>query len=166
MRYSYAGAGFTFYPLSYYNFSIYWLFLSVICIGLHSVVDILVDLNPCVPVSNLGNRMIFFYLFIFYVFCVIIITVQICKSNITVSTQFLLLYYSLWCPGLQRLQRFDYIWYTPSSSWRIWLWVSTNVIKVCGYTSMFFRHFTKGNSFADFLFVLFGDETLSKVVYH
>ena len=32
---------------------------------------------------------------------------QICKFNITVSTQFLQLYYSLWCPGLQRLQRFD-----------------------------------------------------------
>ena len=41
-------------------------------------------------------------------FFVIIITVQICKFNITVSTQFLLLYYSLWCPGLQRLQRFDF----------------------------------------------------------
>ena len=44
----------------------------------------------------------------FLCFFVIIITVQICKFNITVSTQFLLLYYSLWCPGLQRLQRFDY----------------------------------------------------------
>ena len=33
---------------------------------------------------------------------------QICKFNITVSTQFLQLYYSLWCPGLQRLQRFDF----------------------------------------------------------
>ena len=42
-------------------------------------------------------------------FFVIIITVQICKFNITVSTQFLLLNYSLWCPGLQRLQRFDFI---------------------------------------------------------
>ena len=42
-------------------------------------------------------------------FFVIIITVQIWKFNITVSTQFLLLYYSLWCPGPQRLQRFDYI---------------------------------------------------------
>ena len=40
-------------------------------------------------------------------FFIIIITVQICKFNITVSTQFLQLYYSLWCPGLQRLQRFD-----------------------------------------------------------
>ena len=40
-------------------------------------------------------------------FFVIIITVQIWKSNITVSTQFLLLYYHLWCPGLQRIQHFD-----------------------------------------------------------
>ena len=31
--------------------------------------------------------------------------------NITVSTQILLLYYPLWCPGLQRLQRFNfYTW--------------------------------------------------------
>ena len=43
-----------------------------------------------------------------FFFLVIIITVRICKFNITVYTQFLLLYYSLWCPGLQRLQRFDY----------------------------------------------------------
>ena len=28
--------------------------------------------------------------------------------NITVSTQILLLFYPLWCPGLQCLQRFDY----------------------------------------------------------
>ena len=40
-------------------------------------------------------------------FFVIIIIVQICNFNITVSTQILLLYYPLWCPGLQRLQRFD-----------------------------------------------------------
>ena len=56
----------------------------------------------------------FFFVF-FFCFFVIIITVQICKFNITVSTQFLLLYYSLWCPGLQRLQRFDLVveqtWY-------------------------------------------------------
>ena len=43
-----------------------------------------------------------------FFFFVIIITVQICKLNITVSTQFLLLYYSLWCPGLQRLDFFQY----------------------------------------------------------
>ena len=36
---------------------------------------------------------------------------QICKFNITVSTQFLQLYYSFWCPGLQRLQRFDFYFY-------------------------------------------------------
>ena len=48
-------------------------------------------------------------------FFIIIITVQICKFNITVSTQFLLLYYSLWCPGLQRLQRFDFsLWFETS----------------------------------------------------
>ena len=38
---------------------------------------------------------IFFYLFFFLCFFIIIITVQICKFNITVSTQFLQLYYSL-----------------------------------------------------------------------
>ena len=100
---------FTPYPI--YNFSIYWLFLSVICVGLHSVVDILVDFEPMYPgfESRESRFFIFFYfIFLFYVFFVIIITVQICKFNITVSTQFLLLYYSLWCPGLQRLQRFDF----------------------------------------------------------
>ena len=51
--------------------------------------------------------LIFLFIIFFYVFFIIIITVQICKFNITVSTQFLQLYYSLWCPGLQRLQRFD-----------------------------------------------------------
>ena len=38
---------FTHYPI--YNFSIYLLFLSVICIGLHSVVDILVDFETMYP---------------------------------------------------------------------------------------------------------------------
>ena len=38
---------FTHYPI--YNFSIYWLFLSQNCIGLHSVVDILVDFQPMYP---------------------------------------------------------------------------------------------------------------------
>ena len=33
----------------YYNFSIYWVFLSVICVGLHSVLDILVDFEPMCP---------------------------------------------------------------------------------------------------------------------
>ena len=37
----------------------------------------------------------FFYLFFFMFFIVIIITVRIRKFNITVCTQFLLLYYSL-----------------------------------------------------------------------
>ena len=74
--------------------------------------DVFGDLNPCAPGSNLGDGMIFFLffnVFIFFCLCfVIIITVQICKFNITVSTQFLLLNYSLWRPGLQRLQRFDF----------------------------------------------------------
>ena len=37
-----------------------------------------------------------------------------CKFNITVSTQILLLYYPLWCPGLQRRQRFDYMFAVAS----------------------------------------------------
>ena len=41
-----------------------------------------------------------------FFFFVIIITVQICKFNITVSSQFLLLNYPLWCPGLQRFDIF------------------------------------------------------------
>ena len=109
---------FTLYRI--YNFSIlllyYYisgLFLSTKYIGLHSVVDILVDfkLNPCIPGSNLGNRMNIFFIIFFNFLCfffVIITTVQICKFNITLSTQILLLYYHLWCPGLQRLQRFNY----------------------------------------------------------
>ena len=43
-------------------------FLSVIRIGLHGVVESSWILNPCVPGSNLGHRMIFFsfiYLFFF-----------------------------------------------------------------------------------------------------
>ena len=90
-----------------HNFSIHWLFLSVICSGRHSVVDILVF-----RVSGFESREShdFFFLLFIYFFFVIIITVQICKFNITVSTQFLLLYYSLWCPGLQRLQRFHLPW--------------------------------------------------------
>ena len=57
-----------------YNFSIYWLFLSVICIGLHSVVDILVDLNPCIPGSKNWHKRFdsrnsrFFFCFSFYLF--------------------------------------------------------------------------------------------------
>ena len=46
---------FTHYPI--YNFSIYRLFLSENCIGLHSVVYILVDFHSYIPGSNLGNRM-------------------------------------------------------------------------------------------------------------
>ena len=59
-------------------------------------------MNPCVAGSNLGNDMVFFFFFFdffiysfFMFFFIIIITVQICKFNITVSTQFLRLYYSL-----------------------------------------------------------------------
>ena len=52
---------FTHYPI--YNFSIYRLFLSVICIGLHSVVDILVDFEPMYPGFENGNGMIFLCFF-------------------------------------------------------------------------------------------------------
>ena len=90
-----------------------WLFLSVNRIGLHGVVAVLVDFESMCPGFESRESSDFFYFFFiylfFYAFFVIIITVQICKFNITVSSQFLLLYYSLWCPGLQRLQRFDYI---------------------------------------------------------
>ena len=68
------------------------------CIALHSIVGILVDFEPMYPGFESRESHVFFLFFFF----VIIITVQICKFNITVSTQFLLLYYSLWCPGLQR----------------------------------------------------------------
>ena len=81
-------------------------FLSVICTGLHSVVDILVDCEPMYPGFESRESYDFFFFFLiffffffdfffFYVifFFVIIITVQICKFNITVSTQYLLLYY-------------------------------------------------------------------------
>ena len=90
------------------------LFLSVIRIGLHDVVDLVVEfesMRPGFETWVLHDFFFFFFaLFIylsFYAIFLIIITVQICKFNITVSTQFLLLYYSLLCPGLQRLQRFD-----------------------------------------------------------
>ena len=72
------------------------------------------DFEPVCPgfESRASHDFFFFFFvdFLIYFLCfffVIIITVQICKFNITVSSQFLLLYYSLWCPGLQRLQRFD-----------------------------------------------------------
>ena len=72
-----------------------------------------VDIQPMSPGFESQKSYDFFFffdLFIYFMFFfVIIITVQICKFNITVSTQFLLLYYSLWCPGLQRLQRFDFM---------------------------------------------------------
>ena len=60
-------------------------------------------------------------------FFVIIITVQICKFNITVSTQFLLLYYSLWCPGLQGLQRFDLIQQCNQKMWKKQKTVQTQI---------------------------------------
>ena len=74
----------------------------MIRIGLRGVVDVLVDFESMCPEFESRESHDFFlfdffiYLFFFYVFfLVIIITVQICKFNITVSTQFLLLYYSL-----------------------------------------------------------------------
>ena len=81
-------------------------FICNIRIGLHGVVDVLVVLEPMCPgfeSRELHDFFFFFFFFFFdffiylffYVFFVIIFTVQICKFNITVSTQFLLLYYSL-----------------------------------------------------------------------
>ena len=56
-RYSYAGAGFTFYPLSYYNF--------------HSVVNILVDFEPMCPgFESRESHDFFVYLFIYlFILC-------------------------------------------------------------------------------------------------
>ena len=62
------------------------------CIGLHSVVDILVDFESMYPGFESRESHDFFFFFFFFVF---IITEQLCKFNITVSTQFLLLYYPL-----------------------------------------------------------------------
>ena len=56
---------FTHYPI--YNFSIYWLFLYVICIDLHSLVDILVDFEPMYPGFESRKSHVFF-LKIFYIF--------------------------------------------------------------------------------------------------
>ena len=70
-------------------------------IGLHGVVDVLVDFAPMCPGFESRESLyfiLFFFFLFFYLFMgffVIIITVQICKFNITVSAQFLLLYYSL-----------------------------------------------------------------------
>ena len=71
--------------------------------------DVIGDFEPMCPGFESRDGMIFFFFFFFFLdfffmflflffFClffVIIITVQIGKFNITVSTQFLLLYYSL-----------------------------------------------------------------------
>ena len=54
---------FTHYPI--YNFSIYWLFLSVNCIGSHSVVDILVDFEPTYPGFESGESHTFFLIIFF-----------------------------------------------------------------------------------------------------
>ena len=56
---------------SIYNFSIYLLFLSVICIGLHSVVDIMVDFEIVYPGFESREShvfLIFFCLFFFMLF--------------------------------------------------------------------------------------------------
>ena len=93
------------------------LIIFICKIGLHSVVDILMGSEPMYPGFESRRSHVFFFFFFFfffnlfyfiylfflcffmflflYFFFVIIITVQICKFNITVSTQFLLLYYSL-----------------------------------------------------------------------
>ena len=103
------------------NLSIYWLFLFfsyfVIFILLFFLFFFFGGLRTHVSrvrISGIAWFFFHFFFFIFYVF-VIIITVQICKFNITVSTQILLLYYPLWCPGLQRLQRFDLYFLVMSS---------------------------------------------------
>ena len=62
------------------------------CIGFHIAVDILLDFESMYP--GFESRASHEFLSIYYFF-VIIITVQICKFNITVSTQILLLYYPL-----------------------------------------------------------------------
>ena len=61
--------------------------------GLRSVVDILVEFEPMYTGFESRESHNFFLLFFFFV--IIIIIVQICKFNITVSTQILLLYYPL-----------------------------------------------------------------------
>ena len=67
---------------------------------------------------------IFFFLVYFFLgFSFVIITTgQICKFNITISTQILLLYYPLWCPGLQRLQLFDYFTH-EHQKWCFYSWI-------------------------------------------
>ena len=65
------------------------------------MVDVLLNLEPMGPgFESRESHDFFFFLLIFFidffmVFFVIIVTVQICKFNITVSTEFLLLYYFL-----------------------------------------------------------------------
>ena len=70
------------------------------------------DFKPMYPgfESLESYEFFFFIIFLLFFLCFfVIITVQICKFNITVSTQILLLYLPLWCPGLQRLQRFEFL---------------------------------------------------------
>ena len=76
---------FTHYPI--YNFSIYWLFLSVICIGLHSVVDILVDFEPMYPgfESRESHESFFIYIFLllfFYVFLSLLLQCKFANSTL------------------------------------------------------------------------------------
>ena len=53
----------------------------------------------------------FFIHFLLFFFYVVFLSLLLqCKFDITVSTQFLLLYYLLCCPGLLRLQRFDFVY--------------------------------------------------------
>ena len=100
---------FTHYPI--YNLSIYWLFLSAICIDLHSVVDILVDFEPMYPGFESRESYDFFFHFFYVFFLSLLLQCKFAIFSITVSSQILLLYYPLWCPGLQRLQRFDFLKY-------------------------------------------------------
>ena len=69
---------FTHFPI--YNLSIYLLFLSVICIGLHSVMDILVDFEPMYPGFE-SRELHDFFIYFFMLFLVIFITEQFANST-------------------------------------------------------------------------------------
>ena len=62
---------FTHYHIYNYNFRIYCLFLSENCIGLHSVINILVDFKQMFPgIESRGSHEFFFYYFFYFFLCV------------------------------------------------------------------------------------------------
>ena len=68
---------FTHYPI--YNFSIYWLFLSVICIGLHSVVDIMMDFELVDPgFKSRESHVFFFFFFLLLLFFFVLFFLFLC----------------------------------------------------------------------------------------